>query len=148
MDNENELWDFLNINYRDETTTHTLSNVNKQEQEMILYSFNESEDEIELFPHEKETIVYSVRESKYESTINLKQKIIGTINVEIINGGDNKEQIVTLSIKEAMQILQKYSLLPDEIIINEDNSIIFNGKAILSLIRDGKPKLILNTEII
>ncbi|WP_425378474.1 hypothetical protein [Spiroplasma endosymbiont of Polydrusus pterygomalis] len=154
MDNENKLWDFVNINYRDETTTHTLSNnfdfsnLNKQEQEMILYPFNEPEEEIELAPNEKTTIVYSVRESKYESTINLKQKIIGTINVEIINGSDNKEQIVTLSIKEAMQILQKYSLLPDEIIINEDNSITFNGKAILSLIRDGKPKLILNTEII
>lgn len=40
--------------------------------------------------------------------------------------------MVTLSIKEAMEILQNYNLLPDEIDINEDNSITFNGKALIS----------------
>ncbi|WP_338954697.1 hypothetical protein [Spiroplasma endosymbiont of Polydrusus cervinus] len=153
MDDENQLADFVNINYRDEVIAHELSNyfdfsnLNKQEQEMILYTFNEPEEEIELAPHEKATILYSVRERKYESTLNSKQKITGTINAKIIDG-NNKEQIVILSIKEAMQILKKYSLLPDEILLNEDNSITFNGKAIFSLIRDNKPKLIINTEII
>ncbi|WP_425378957.1 hypothetical protein [Spiroplasma endosymbiont of Polydrusus pterygomalis] len=154
MEDENKLFDFVNINYRDKTIIHTLSNdfdfsnLNKQEQEMILYSFNkESEDEIEINPNEKATILYSVRERKYESILNLKQKITGIINAKIIDD-NNEEQIVTLSIKETMQILQKYSLLPDEILLNEDNSITFNGKAIFSLIRDDKPKLIINTEII
>ena len=153
-DDENKLIDFVNINYWDKTITNILSNdfdlsnINKQEQEMILYSFNkESEDEIEINPNEKATILYSVRERKYESTLNLKQQISGTITTKIIDD-NNKEQIVILSIKEAMQILQKYSLLPDEIIINEDNSINFNGKAFISLISDDKPKLIINTEII
>ncbi|WP_338956457.1 hypothetical protein [Spiroplasma endosymbiont of Polydrusus cervinus] len=91
----------------------------------------------------KLTILYSVRERKYESILNLKQKITGTITAKIIND-NNEEQIVTLSIKEALQILQKYNLLPNKIIINEDNSITFNGKAFISLIRDDKPKLILN----
>ncbi|WP_338954873.1 hypothetical protein [Spiroplasma endosymbiont of Polydrusus cervinus] len=150
MDDENKLVDFVNINYRDEIKTHTLSNnfdlsnTNKQEQEIILYPFNDPEAEIELAPHEKSTIVYSVRERKYESILNLKQKITGTITAKIIND-NNEEQIVTLSIKEAMQILQKYNLLPNKIIINEDNNITFNGKAFISLIRDDKPKLILNT---
>ncbi|WP_374695834.1 hypothetical protein [Spiroplasma endosymbiont of Polydrusus formosus] len=44
--------------------------------------------------------------------LNLKQKINGNIIFKIIDD-NNEEQIITLSIKEAMKILEKYSLLPD-----------------------------------
>ncbi|WP_339024529.1 hypothetical protein [Spiroplasma endosymbiont of Agriotes lineatus] len=43
-----------------------------------------------------------------------------------------------------MQILQKYRLLPSEIIINEDNSVTFNGKAIISRTSESNPKPIFN----
>ncbi|WP_374696659.1 hypothetical protein [Spiroplasma endosymbiont of Polydrusus formosus] len=77
---------------------------------MILYPFNGPEEEIELATNEKSTIVYSVRESKYESTINLKQKITETITAKIIIDY-NEKQIITLSIKKAVQILQKYKFI-------------------------------------
>jgi len=53
--------------------------------------------------------------------LNLKQDIMGTISTKIVSSY-NEEKIITLSIKEAMQILQNYNLLPNEIIIN-NNSI-------------------------
>ncbi|WP_339024483.1 hypothetical protein [Spiroplasma endosymbiont of Agriotes lineatus] len=44
-----------------------------------------------------------------------------------------------------MQILQKYRLLlPDEITINEDNSISFNGKATISRTSESDPQPIFN----
>ncbi len=151
-DDEIKLTDFTNINNKNSEIINVLSNefdlsnTNKQEQEMILV-FNEPGDEIELAPNEKALIKYSVREIKYETTLNLKQKISGTITTKIIDD-NNEEQTITLSIKEAMQILQKYSLLPSEIIINEDNSITFNGKAKISFTQEAEPKLVLNTSIV
>ncbi|WP_342262498.1 MULTISPECIES: hypothetical protein [unclassified Spiroplasma] len=151
-DDEIKLTDFTNINNKNSEIINVLSNefdlsnTNKQEQEMILV-FNEPGNEIELAPNEKALIKYSVREIKYETTLNLKQKISGTITTKIIDD-NNEEQTITLSIKEAMQILQKYSLLPSEIIINEDNSITFNGKAKISFTQEAEPKLVLNTSIV
>ncbi|WP_342262456.1 MULTISPECIES: PQQ-binding-like beta-propeller repeat protein [unclassified Spiroplasma] len=152
IDDENKLINFVNINYRDEIITNILSNdfdlskTNKQEREMVLV-FIDHEDEIELAPHEKAIIKYSVREINLETTLNLKQKINGNITATVINvGGENKN--FTISIKEAMQILQEHSLLPDEITINEDNNITFNGKAKISLIQEAEPKLIINTSIV
>ncbi|WP_375315601.1 hypothetical protein [Spiroplasma endosymbiont of Tipula paludosa] len=124
------------------------SDINKQEQEMILHSFDKkTEFEAEIAPHEQAVVEYSVREIHLENTLNLKQKITGTITAKIIDD-NNEEQTITLSIKEAMQILQKYSLLPDEITLNEDNSITFNGKGKISLTQEAEPKLIIKTSII
>jgi hypothetical protein len=111
-----------------------------------LYSFSDVGDEIELAPHQRVIFKYSVREIHLENTLNLQQKITGNITVKIID--NNEEQTIILSIKEAMQILQKYNLLPDEITINEDNSITFNGKAKISLTQEGEQKLIMNTSIV
>ncbi|WP_342262420.1 hypothetical protein [Spiroplasma endosymbiont of Dromius quadrimaculatus] len=152
-DDEMKLHDFVNLNNKNSKIINVLSNefdlsnTNKQEQEMILYSFSDVGDEIDLAPHERIIFKYSVRETNLETTLNLKQKISGTISVKIIDN-NNEEQIITLSIKEAMQILKKYSLLPDKITINEDNSITFNGKAKISLTQEAEPKLIINTSII
>ncbi|WP_339023992.1 hypothetical protein [Spiroplasma endosymbiont of Agriotes lineatus] len=123
IDDENKLTDFVNMNIKDKITHNfsnefDFSNLNKQEQEMVLNTFKEPADKFELNPNEKLQINYFVRIVKSEITLNLKQKINGTISAKIIDD-KNKEQIVTLSIKEAMQILQKYSLLPDEITIDK-----------------------------
>ncbi|WP_374697023.1 hypothetical protein [Spiroplasma endosymbiont of Polydrusus formosus] len=45
-----------------------------------------------------------------------------------------------MSIKEAMQILQNYNLLSDEILLNEDNSITFSGGAFIYDEINGKLK--------
>ncbi|WP_342263044.1 hypothetical protein [Spiroplasma endosymbiont of Dromius quadrimaculatus] len=63
--------------------------------------------------------------------LNLKQNINGEINAEIINE-NNEKTIFEISIKEIMQKLKQYNLLPQEITINNDNNITFNGKANLS----------------
>ncbi|RUO86147.1 hypothetical protein [Spiroplasma endosymbiont of Megaselia nigra] len=64
-------------------------------------------------------------------TLNLKQDIYGEINSEIINE-NNEKTIFKISIKEIMQKLKQYYLLPQEVTINDDYSITFNGKANLS----------------
>ncbi len=147
LDDEIKLSDFININNKYHEIINTLSdifdlsNTNKQEQEMILQSFNEDDYEISIDPKNKLEIKYSVREINLKTILNLKQKITGIITAKIIND-NNEEKIITLSIKEAMKILQKYSLLPDEITINEDNSVTFNGKAKISLVQEAEPQLI------
>ncbi len=60
--------------------------------------------------------------------MNLKQNIYGEINAKIITL-NNEEKTITLSIKEIMQKLKKYNLLPQEITINNDDTITFNEKA-------------------
>ncbi|WP_342263362.1 PQQ-binding-like beta-propeller repeat protein [Spiroplasma endosymbiont of Clivina fossor] len=142
-DDEMKLTDFTNINNRNSEIINVLSNefdlsnTNKQEQEMILSIFKEPADKFELNPNEKLKITYPVRIITSKVILNLKQKITGNITAKIIDD-NNKEQIITLSITEVMQILQKYSLLPNEIIIDKNNDkITFNGEALFSLEREG-----------
>ncbi|WP_339023924.1 PQQ-binding-like beta-propeller repeat protein [Spiroplasma endosymbiont of Agriotes lineatus] len=142
-DDEMKLTDFTNINNKNSEIINVLSNefdlsnTNKQEQEMILSIFKEPADKFELNPNEKLKITYPVRIITSKVILNLKQKITGNITAKIIDD-NNKEQIVTLSIKEAMQILQKYSLLPDEINIDKNNdNITFNGEAFFSSEKEG-----------
>lgn len=150
-----KLTDFISLNYNKNneiinelSNSFSLSNTNKQEQETIIYSLNEHSDKFEVNPNEKLQINYSsLRIIKSQNMLNLKQNIMGIITAKIVNSS-NEEKIVTLSIKEAMQILQKYVLLPNEITINEDNSIIFNGKAYISSEIEGKIKQSIVTSIV
>ncbi|WP_215826885.1 PQQ-binding-like beta-propeller repeat protein [Spiroplasma endosymbiont of 'Nebria riversi'] len=142
-DDEMKLTDFTNINNKNSeiinelSNNFDLSNTNKQEQEMILSIFKEPADKFELNPNEKLKITYPARIITSKVILNLKQKITGNITAKIIDD-NNKEQIVTLSIIEAMQILQKYSLLPNEITIDKNNDkITFNGEAFFSSEREG-----------
>ncbi|WP_346350317.1 hypothetical protein [Spiroplasma endosymbiont of Calodromius spilotus] len=142
-DGEIKLTDFTNINNKNSEIINVLSNefdlsnTNKQEQEMILSIFKEPADKFELNPNEKLKITYPVRIITSKVILNLKQKITGNITAKIIDD-NNKEQIVTLSITEVMQILQKYSLLPNEITIDKNNDkITFNGEAFFSSEREG-----------
>ncbi|WP_246534691.1 hypothetical protein [Spiroplasma endosymbiont of 'Nebria riversi'] len=145
-DDEMKLTDFTNINNKNSEIINVLSNefdlsnTNKQEQEMILSIFKEPADKFELNPNEKLKITYPVRIIESEIILNLKQKITGNITAKIIDD-NNKEQIVTLSITEVMQILKKYILLPNEITIDKNNDkIIFNGEAFFSSEREGPVK--------
>ncbi|WP_215825679.1 hypothetical protein [Spiroplasma endosymbiont of 'Nebria riversi'] len=142
-DDEMKLTDFTNINNKNSEIINVLSNEfdlsnkNKQEQEMILSIFKEPADKFELNPDEKLKITYPVRIIISKVILNLKQKITGNITAKIIDY-NNKEQIVTLSITEVMQILQKYSLLPNEITLDKNNDkITFNGEAFFSSEREG-----------
>ncbi len=137
-DDEMKLTDFTNINNKNSKIINVLSNefdlsnTNKQEQEMILSIFKVPADKFELNPNEKLKITYPVRIITSKVILNLKQKITGNITAKIIDD-NNKEQVVTLSITEVMQILQKYSLLPNEITIDKNNdNITFNGEAFFS----------------
>ncbi|WP_342264837.1 PQQ-binding-like beta-propeller repeat protein [Spiroplasma endosymbiont of Clivina fossor] len=142
-DDEMKLTDFTNINNKNSEIINVLSNefdlsnTNKQEQEMILSIFKEPADKFELNPNEKLKITYPVRIIISKVILNLKQKITGNITAKIIDD-NNKEQIITLSITKVMQILQKYSLLPNEITIDKNNDkITFNGGAFFSSEREG-----------
>ncbi|WP_353487292.1 ETX/MTX2 family pore-forming toxin, partial [Spiroplasma phoeniceum] len=88
--------------------------------------------EISVNPNQKIKITASLEEITAQVTLNLKQNINGEINSKIITL-NNEEKTITLSIKEIMQKLKQYDLLPQEITINNDNSITFNGKASRSL---------------
>ncbi|WP_342263058.1 hypothetical protein [Spiroplasma endosymbiont of Dromius quadrimaculatus] len=145
-DDEMKLTDFTNINNKNSKIINVLSNefdlsnTNKQEQEMILSIFKVPADKFELNPNEKLKITYPVRIITSKVILNLKQKITGNITAKIIDD-NNKEQVVTLSITEVMQILQKYSLLPNEITIDKNNdNITFNGEAFFSSEREGPVK--------
>ncbi|WP_342263604.1 hypothetical protein [Spiroplasma endosymbiont of Clivina fossor] len=142
-DDEIKLTDFTNINNKNSEIINVLSNefdlsnTNKQEKEMILSIFKEPADKFELNPNEKLKITYPVRIITSKVILNLKQKITGNITAKIIDD-NNKEQIITLSITEVMQILQKYSLLLNEITIDKNNDkITFNGEAFFSSEREG-----------
>lgn len=88
--------------------------------------------EIIVNPNQKIKVTASLDEILAQVTLNLKQDINGVINATVITS-NNEERIITLSIKEIMQKLQQYNLLPQEITINDDDIITFNGKANRSL---------------
>ncbi|WP_339024351.1 ETX/MTX2 family pore-forming toxin [Spiroplasma endosymbiont of Agriotes lineatus] len=151
IDDEMILTDFTSSNKKASEIKNTLSkdfdlsNTNKQEQELILNRdlLHSPEQELSVEPKQRLTAQYVIRLLSIKTNLDLKQKISGTITAKIIDNF-NKEQIVTLPIKETMKILQKYNLLPNEITINEDNSVTFNGKATISRTSESDPKQIFN----
>ncbi|WP_339024275.1 PQQ-binding-like beta-propeller repeat protein [Spiroplasma endosymbiont of Agriotes lineatus] len=151
IDDEMILTDFTSWNKKASEIKNTLSqdfdlsNINKQEQELILNRdlLHSPEQELSVGRKQRLTAEYVVRLLVIKTNLNLKQKINGTITAKIIDD-NNEEQTITLPIKETMQILQKYRLLPNEITINKDNSISFNGKAIISRTSESDPKPIFN----
>lgn len=148
-DDEMALSNFLNVNDNKDVPTKTtlsksfdLSNLKKYSHEMNLQKFTEDEQEIIIPPKQRILVNYSVRIFVLETNLNLKQKIKGTLIAKII--GTYNEQTVQITIKEAMQILKKYSLFPNELSINDDNSVTFNGRARLAMKRESEPKIIRN----
>ncbi|WP_339024875.1 hypothetical protein [Spiroplasma endosymbiont of Agriotes lineatus] len=149
IDDENKLTDFTSSNKKASEIKNTLSqdfnlsNTNKQEQELILNRdlLHSPKQELSAEPKQRLTAQYVIRLLSIKTNLDLKQKINGTITAKIIDD-NNEEQTITLSITEAMQILKKYRLLPSEITItiNEDNSVAFNGKAIISRTSESNPK--------
>ncbi len=87
---------------------------------------------IRVKPNQKIKVTASLDEVLAQVTLNLKQDIYGTIIAKVI-ALNNEEKNITLSIKEIMQKLKQYDILPQEININNDDSITFNGKASRSL---------------
>ncbi|WP_375315305.1 ETX/MTX2 family pore-forming toxin [Spiroplasma endosymbiont of Tipula paludosa] len=88
--------------------------------------------EIKVNPNQKIKVTASLDEVFAQVTLNLKQNIYGLITSQIINTY-NEEIPFTISIKKIMEKLQQYDLLPQEITINGNDSITFNGKANRSL---------------
>lgn len=119
-----------------------LSNLNQHTHEIGLHRFVEDEQEI-IVPSQKRILVnYSVRTFVLETALNLKQKLKGTIVARIIHSGS--EEVLQVTVKEAMQTLKNFDLLPDAISINSDNSVTFNGRAKLIIKRESEPKIIRN----
>ncbi|UNF61939.1 hypothetical protein [Spiroplasma poulsonii] len=100
---------------------------NKETSEITIPS-----QEIKVNPRQK--IKFSILLDQVSKQIiwNLKQNIHGEINAEITNE-ENMTYKFEISIKEIMQKLKQYSLLPQEITINNDDTITFNGKLMGSL---------------
>lgn len=88
--------------------------------------------EIEVNPNQKIKVTASLDEVLGQVTLKLTQNIYGKITSQITNTS-NEEKSFEILIKEIMQKLQQYNLLPQEITINNDESITFNGHANTSL---------------
>ncbi|KAG4066959.1 hypothetical protein HA402_007707 [Bradysia odoriphaga] len=148
-DDENVILDILG----DRTSSNTeaevtlsgafdLSNLNVHGHENALNNFQDDEQEIIIPPKQRILINYSVRTLVLETKLNLRQKIKGTIIAKISHA--ESDETVQITIKEAMQTLKNNHILPNEISINTDNSIMFNGKAKLIVKRESEPKIIRN----
>lgn len=150
-----KLTDFVNPNYNKNSniinelsSKFDLSNIIKQRQEMVIHFLNELSDNFYIDPNEKLQVNYlPLKITKSKNMLNLKQNIMRIISDKIVNSS-NKEKIITLSIKEAMKILQNYNLLPNEISLNKNNSITFNGNAYISSELEGKIKSNITTYVI
>ncbi|WP_215825805.1 ETX/MTX2 family pore-forming toxin [Spiroplasma endosymbiont of 'Nebria riversi'] len=88
--------------------------------------------EIEVNPNQKIKVTASLDEVLAQVILKLTQNIYGEIISQITNTS-NEEKSFKISIKEIMQKLKEYNLLPQEITINNDDTITFNGKASWSL---------------
>ncbi|WP_342262669.1 MULTISPECIES: ETX/MTX2 family pore-forming toxin [unclassified Spiroplasma] len=88
--------------------------------------------EIEVNPNQKIKVTASLDEVLAQVTLKLTQNIYGEITSQITNTS-NEEKSFKISIKEIMQKLKQHNLLPQEITINNDDSITFNGNANRSL---------------
>lgn len=148
-DDENVILNLLNVNENQGVKAKVtlsndfdLSNLKEHNHEMTLQNFSEDEQDI-IVPSKKRVLVnYSVRTFVSETNLNLKQKIRGTLIAKI--NYTKSEEMIQITIKEAMQVLKKYNLMPSEITLNEDNSIAFNGRAKLIVKRESEPKIIRN----
>ncbi|WP_339024421.1 hypothetical protein [Spiroplasma endosymbiont of Agriotes lineatus] len=112
IDDEMILTDFTSSNKKASEIKNTLSknfdlsNINKQEQELILNRdlLHSPEQELSVGKKQRLTAQYVIRLFSIKTNLDLKQKINGIITAKIIDD-NNKEQTITLSITEAMQIL-------------------------------------------
>ncbi|WP_339024854.1 PQQ-binding-like beta-propeller repeat protein [Spiroplasma endosymbiont of Agriotes lineatus] len=109
IDDEMILTDFTIWNKKTSEIKNTLSkdfdlsNINKQEQELILNRdlLHSPEQELSVDPKQRLIAQYVIRLLSIKTNLYLKQKINGTITAKIIDD-NNKEQTITLSITEAM----------------------------------------------
>ncbi len=151
-DDENIILNYFNGNHNNNqnekakvtlSSAFDLSNLNEHSHEIILHNFLEDEQEIIVPPKQRILVNYSVRTFVSETKLNLKQKIRGTL-VAKISHSDSVDETVQVTVKEAMQSLKNWNLLPTEISINQDNSVMFNGRAKLIIKRESEPKIIRN----
>ncbi|WP_342277340.1 ETX/MTX2 family pore-forming toxin [Spiroplasma endosymbiont of Nephrotoma flavescens] len=117
--------------------TKTLSNTfdlsnSKTEEEKTSLEVELPSQEIEVNPNQKIKVTASLDEVLAQVTLKLTQNIYGEITSQITNTS-NEEKSFEISIKEIMQKLKEYNLLPQEIAINNNDSITFNGAANRSL---------------
>ncbi|WP_342277693.1 ETX/MTX2 family pore-forming toxin [Spiroplasma endosymbiont of Nephrotoma flavescens] len=117
--------------------TKTLSNTfdfssNKTNEYKEVSEVELPSQEIEVNPNQKIKVTASLDEVLAQVTLKLTQNIYGNITSQITNTS-NEEKSFEILIKEIMQKLKEYNLLPQEIIINNDDSITFNGSAHRSL---------------
>lgn len=119
-----------------------ISKLNFFTQERDLYDFVEPEQDIVVPPKQKVLLKYSVRSFSNQIHLSLTQKIHGVIVAKVTD--NNEEKIIQITLRTAMQVLEKYSQLPIEVIINDDNSITFNGSAILISSSESQPNVIRN----
>ncbi|WP_375315565.1 ETX/MTX2 family pore-forming toxin [Spiroplasma endosymbiont of Tipula paludosa] len=117
--------------------TKTLSNTfdfssNKTNEYKEVSEVELPSQEIEVNPNQKIKVTASLDEVLGQITLKLTQNIYGNITSQITNTS-NEEKSFEILIKEIMQKLKEYNLLPQEITINNDDSITFNGSAHRSL---------------
>lgn len=146
-DDETIVADYLYTN-ESNTKPATLSNAFQLSKsiflakETTLYDFFEPEQDIVVPPKQQILVKYSVRTFVNKINLKLIQKVHGVIVSKVID--DSDEQIIQITLRNAMQVLEKYSQLPIEIIINDDNSITFSGKGTLISQRESMPIVIRN----
>lgn len=119
-----------------------LSDTNYFSKETIVYNFSEPEQDIVVPPKQQISVKYSVRTFTNRIALKLTQKIYGVIVSKLTDNTD--EQIVQITLRNAMQVLEKYSQLPVEVVINDDNSVTFSGKAMVVSQRESVPNIIRN----
>lgn len=152
-DDENVIFNLVNVNDNQDVRTKVtlssafdLSNLNKHSHEIGIHNFIEDEQDIIVPPKQSIVVNYSVRTFVLETNLNLKQKIIGTLVAKI--SYTKSEETIEITIKEAMKTLKNINLMPSEILINQDNSINFNGRAKLIMRRESEPKIIRNFKVL
>ncbi|WP_342277577.1 ETX/MTX2 family pore-forming toxin [Spiroplasma endosymbiont of Nephrotoma flavescens] len=119
------------------SNTKTLSNTfdfsgSKTDEYKDILEVELPSQEIKVNPNQKIKVTASLDEVLAQVTLKLTQNIYGEITSQITNTS-NEEKSFKISIKEIMQKLQQYNLLPQEVTINIDDSITFNGSANRSL---------------
>lgn len=145
---QNIVSDFLYSNDSDSipiklSNTFDLSDLNFFTLERNLYSVVEPEQDIVVPAKQKFLLKYTVRSFTNKIDLNLQLKVHGVVVAKVKD--NSEEQTVQITLRNAMQVLQKYSQLPVEVIINDDNSVTFNGSGSLISSSESQPKLSLIT---
>ncbi|WP_425380914.1 ETX/MTX2 family pore-forming toxin [Spiroplasma endosymbiont of Polydrusus pterygomalis] len=107
-----------------------LSNTNTHELKVITELTFPSQP-IKILANEQIKVSIVVNKTANKIFLTLKQKIYGEIN-GVISSKNIADITLNVSIKELMQTLQRNNLLPPEIFINDNDSITFNGKILLT----------------